>query len=600
MPALRLITEKIFRPIQVYITKPNSRLCLEISEHLEDVDGVKIVDQKDKPDVIVHIVGLGESEYSETLSHTSELHTLLDKALQCRAKFILVKTKNYPDLGKTAVSMISQFSRLFKLTYTVLEIDTKDSDHDIASEVIRSFVHGFKPKEKVKKIVEKKVVNHRTYKLALGVFFVLGLLQLTFVFGAEKWQQDLMSLKSGNFWNYFLSINYIFAPIPKIVWEKRGGSLDALKTSQRQINQFVNEKQKYLASWDAYLKKPESQALNEVQENLQSLLEKAGFLQAISNNSELNMTRIKLSKINSIFSELPYLFGFKSTVKYLILNQNKKDEIVDVTIASVEGGKVTSTKNYTAGFLDGQLRGEVNPPEDFKLATGISKWGIKYVNWDPDFNQVAARAAWFISKQLNVGVDVVVGTHMNFEELEKISSETLLSKLESREITIVNIHEPKSQLSRVGWDGGLDYQICKQTKGCVSDFMFNKNTFNYASNAWLDIRIKEDTIDHAFKAVFADDKNYWRVLIPGKVFVGQAKTADLNYSTNYQMDKSLKYRLFIPNQPGVKEGNIKINIKFNPNWKVIASEKAVVAMPGELEYNSDLSRPFLVDLTFNK
>lgn len=600
MPALRLITEKIFRPIQVYITKPSSRLGLEISEYLEGISGVKTIGPNDKPDVVVHIIGFGESEYSETLSHTSELHLFLDKALTNKANFILVKTKSYPDLGKTAVSMISQFSRLFKLTYTVLEVDTKDSDQDIASEVIRSFVHGFKPKEKVKKIVEKKVVNHGTYKLALGVFFVLGLLQLTFVFGVEKWQQDLLVLKSGNFWNYFLSINYIFAPIPKIVWEKRGGSLDALKTNQQQINQFVKEKQKYLQSWDNYLKKPEIQTLDVVQENLQPLLEKAGFLQATFDNSELNLTRIKLSKINSIFPELSYLFGFKSPVKYLILSQNNKDEVTSVVLVSVENGKVVSTKNYATDFLDEQLKGEVNPPEDFKLATGISKWGIKYVNWDSDFNQVAAKAAWFISKQLNGGVDVVVGTHMSFTELEKISGETLLNKLESREITIVNIHESKSQLSRVGWDGGLDYQTCKQVKDCVSDFLFNKNTFNYASSAWLDIRINPTTIDHVFKAVFADEKNYWRVSTPDKVFTGQTKTADLSYSTNYQMDKNLKYRLSIPNQPGAKEGSLKINIKFNPAWKVIASEKPVIAMPGELEYNSDLSHPFLVDLTFNK
>lgn len=585
MPALRFITEKIFGPVQVYVTRPKLPLAAEIIFQLNNIPGIKIVNHGEKADILIHLIGFDDSEYAETLSHTSELHAHLDKALQNRAKFILVKTKNFADLGRAAITMVSQFGRLFKLTYTILETDQ-------ASEVIKTFVHGFVPVKAMpagRQVVEK-LETHTKFWLFIILFFALALFQLTFVFGIKQWQTNQDKLRTGVFWNYFLSVNSVFAPIPKIVWEKRGGNFEALKSKQNQINAYADGYKSYLASWEVFWQRPEIQTLEQVQDRLRFLLEKASFLQTVSDNEDLNKTRTKLSKINAIFSEIPYLLGLKSQVRYLVLSQNSKGEITEVNLAVVENGKVISSKNYKSEFLDGLLVGEVIPPSDFKTATGISKWGIRYVNWDPDFNQVAVKAAWFISKQLNVGIDVVVGTSLDFSELEKMSMNSLLDKLESRQISVVNLHETHSQLGKVGWNGGIDTS---------SDFLYNKNTSNLPYNSWLDIQIKSGLVEHTFKAVFSDDKNYWRILTPTKMFSGQSKTAEVSYSTPFNVNNN-SYRLLIPNQPGVFGGNLRVNIKFDPAWKVIVSEKAVVAMPGELEYNTDLSYPFIIDLTFNK
>lgn len=617
MPALKFITEKIFGPVKIYVSRPKLALSREIVFHLENLVGIKIVDHNEVADIILHLVGFEAGEYLETVSHTYELHSQLDKALSDKAKFILVKSKNYKVLGEAAVAMVSQFGRLFKLKYTIVEIDTKIPASIQAEEVIKKFIHSFKtqnldikPKNTPQPSEHKK---QKLFDLLLVGFLILALLQLSFVLGVGKWQvnqyktleavsqenlaEAMYQAKWGNFLGNILELNSIFAPVPKLVWEQKGGNFMHLKSVQKTISNYMEANTAYLNSWQNFWKEPEIVALEQVQNSLQSLLEKLNYLQAISQNPLLGDARGKLTKINTIFAEIPYLLGMKSQVKYLVLSQNNKNQVQAVQIIVVENGKIVSSRNMTAEYLDSQLKGEVLPPEDFVKATGISKWGIVYVNWDPDFNKVAAKAAWFISKQLNTGIDVVVGTHLEISDLEKVESNVinlgnfLLDNLESRQINIVNLHESNSQLGKTGWDGGMDLH---------SDFIYNKNTIDLPFNSWLDIQIKSDSLEHTFKSVYFDDKNYWRIVTPTKTISGQSKIAEVNYSLPFKTSNYFRYKLSVLNQPGFKNGKMRVNIKFDQSLKVISSQKAAVALPGELEYNTDLSRPFVIDLTFSK
>ena len=622
MPALRLISEKIFAPVTIFVTRPKLALAAEIISQLADRSNIKVVDKESRAEVVIHLVGFEGSEFSETISHTSELHGFLDKALKDKAKFILVKTTNYEALGKAAVTMTTQFGRLFKLTFTVLEVDLKMGIVSQAEEVIKHFVHNYKYSKPVQKKPEKLPIPTPTsFKLAFATFIFLAVLQLTFVIGVGQWQkmqtQTVEAIAQENWkkvginslvgkgWKVFLNFNSFLAPIPKIIWEKRGGDFDQFNLIKDKINNYLTVKNEYLELWKEFFKYPEVKVLDNLSEKLQELIEESGYLQAITGNTDLNKSRVRMTRINTVFNKLPYLFGLKSQVKYLVLSQDEKDEVTAVLLASVENGKIIDSKSYTAKFLDDQLKGEVVPPEDFKQATGISKWGITYVNWDPDFNQVAAKAAWFVSKQLNMGVDIVVGTHLSLNDLNKITDRInkneiddmlalgnfLQNKLETRQITLVDLHDNGSEFSKAGWDGGV---------GFSSDFLYNKNTTDKPFSSWLDVKISLTSVDYIFKAVYSDDKNYWRVVTPGKTFTGQSKTADLSYSLPFKTEKGIKYRLAVPNQPGNAKGKMDINIKYDPSWKVVASEKALVALPGELEYNTDLSRPFLIDLAFDK
>ena len=62
--------------------------------------------------------------------------------------------------------------------------------------------------------------------------------------------------------------------------------------------------------------------------------------------------------------------------------------------------------------LDGQLKGHVDPPAPMRDLLGQEHWYLRDSNWDPDFKESAARAAWFYEKEGGVPVDGVIAINV--------------------------------------------------------------------------------------------------------------------------------------------------------------------------------------------
>lgn len=110
--------------------------------------------------------------------------------------------------------------------------------------------------------------------------------------------------------------------------------------------------------------------------------------------------------------------GFKESKKYLVLLQNSNElRPSGGFISSV--GKMTFDEGVLSDFviqdvyaLDGQLKGHVDPPVPIRELLGPEHWYLRDSNWDPDFKESAARAAWFYEKEMGEVVDGVIAVSL--------------------------------------------------------------------------------------------------------------------------------------------------------------------------------------------
>ena len=157
--------ESFSKNIRVLITRVGLPLGREIENKLKELKRFEIVScQNPSPalineepfDVVIHLAGFDPPSFAETLYHTSILHQLLDLCLKHKAKFILVLPANNTSLKDVAISLVSQFHKLFSVSYELIELGEKEILSDAADEVIKRFVHRTHL-QKLKKISLEKI-----------------------------------------------------------------------------------------------------------------------------------------------------------------------------------------------------------------------------------------------------------------------------------------------------------------------------------------------------------------------------------------------------------------------------------------------------------
>lgn len=124
---------------------------------------------------------------------------------------------------------------------------------------------------------------------------------------------------------------------------------------------------------------------------------------------------------------LPQLLGNEEKKTYLILFQNNMELrptggfIGSFALATFEKGRLLDYEVHDVYSADGQLRGYVEPPEKLKEFLGLSGWFLRDSNWDPNFPTSAARAEWFLEKEIGRSVDGVIAVDLFL--LQKILKE---------------------------------------------------------------------------------------------------------------------------------------------------------------------------------
>ena len=130
--------------------------------------------------------------------------------------------------------------------------------------------------------------------------------------------------------------------------------------------------------------------------------------------------REKLLLTKRIIGEFPALTGVEKPTTYLILFQNNMELrptggfIGSFALASFDGGRLTNLQVSDVYAADGQLKGHVEPPLPIKNYLGEANWYLRDSNWDADFPTSASRAEWFLDKEIDQGVDGVVGLDLEF------------------------------------------------------------------------------------------------------------------------------------------------------------------------------------------
>jgi len=147
---------------------------------------------------------------------------------------------------------------------------------------------------------------------------------------------------------------------------------------------------------------------------------------------------------------LPDLVGVYDKKTYLILLQNNMELrptggfIGSFALVTFDGGKLIDFQVLDVYSADGQLKGHVEPPEPIRRYLGEAGWYLRDSNFSPDFLVSAARAAWFLEKEIGRKVDGVVGIDLFlaqrilqavgpvelFDYQEKIDADNLFERAE--------------------------------------------------------------------------------------------------------------------------------------------------------------------------
>lgn len=122
----------------------------------------------------------------------------------------------------------------------------------------------------------------------------------------------------------------------------------------------------------------------------------------------------------SILDVSPSLFGFPSKKTYLVLFQNNMELrpgggfIGSYGLVTVDNGRITDFTPHDVYEADGQLKGHVEPPYVIRRFIPQQHWYLRDSNFDIDFAQNGANAAFFLKQETGQAVDGVIGIDLSF------------------------------------------------------------------------------------------------------------------------------------------------------------------------------------------
>lgn len=135
---------------------------------------------------------------------------------------------------------------------------------------------------------------------------------------------------------------------------------------------------------------------------------------------DLTAVRQSAGDMDKLLSLFLSLAGFNGPRTYLILFQNSMELrptggfIGSVGVASFADGRLSNLDIEDVYTFDGQLKGHVDPPTPIRDILSQEHWYLRDSNWDPDFQESGARAAWFYEKETGSSVDGVIGISTPF------------------------------------------------------------------------------------------------------------------------------------------------------------------------------------------
>lgn len=583
MPALNFISEIISTKTIIVITNVRQAISAQVSQFLKqtkDLEVVEIVDANTStlPDshinVVIHFAGFDKPSLAQTLYHTSALHRLMDYCLQHRAKFILVLPEKSSAQQQTAITLAQQFAADFDLKYTITTIPDNIETSQAAEEIIHTFIHSFKiPAKSISPqpliITTDKVEKDKYFvKAIIGFIGILLLPFLVFAIGVVILIVSLGcgrdNLNSGN-WQPAQNCGRIATTTSKFLlleshWIPEFNTYDLFIASGR-----LGQNLQALGQTGDLISSGHYEEANNL---LPSVLEQLAYSEAELRKTPqseafvptISAARSLLTKANLVLPSLQNI-QMAAKQKWLILLQDSDELrptggfIDNFALVTLENGAVTDVQLYDTESTDGLLRGQVDPPTDFAKISRQNNWYLRDSNWDPDFPKSAAKAAWFVSKELDVKIDGVVGVNLQLERqlarLLNIKSDSeskvlagdlltklktlskkqqhqvevfLMHQLETRQLEITALDDGEN-FALTHWDGGLSCCALDTFYIVDSNVGVNKVNSQIVTAYKLGITKTTEAINYRFDLSYTNNSpsaawplgdyaNYVRLLVP--------------------------------------------------------------------------------------
>ncbi len=571
MSALKFISEIASPHTVVLISGTNQSLAAEVSQLLKQKQSIQVVEISDANtqsfsnqdvNVILHFAGFDAPSLAQTLYHTSTLHRILDFSLKTNAKFIMVLPETQSPEQQTAISLISQFGKNFSLHYSLLSIPQNIEERTAAVEIIRSFIHGFTPKEIVKETAPEVkppdiIFTHKPTNIVQNdnhvriILVSVLMVCLAFLMEVGVWSSSLYCAFRGVInWQYGVVQNcssvakvssQLLVTQLKIVNQQR---LFATGNKAADSLQTISELQKAVSThdWDSVgeLLPLVSEGLAYLQAELpQTPTSLFGLTNFQNIRESLGRLQIAWPALNRI-AKSPHQ-------TWLVLLQDAKEIratggfLEKFALVNMENGKVTDVQFYDTENSDSQLRGQVDPPDDMIMATRQQNWYLRDGNWDADFSKTAEKASWFVGKEIGRQVDGVVGLNTTWlqniaevlgeseltfspEVLEKIKSVSLVQKnkiwlavltgLNDRQIFVHDLNI-NTEILAAGWGGKTSENNCLAGTKCLSDSVYfvdsnvgiNKVNPHIQLSYKLDAKISNNKIQYTYILTYANQSN---------------------------------------------------------------------------------------------
>lgn len=279
---------------------------------------------------------------------------------------------------------------------------------------------------------------------------------------------------------------------------------------------------------------------------------------------QLSQLKEVISKVQSIGESYTTFFPIDQKVTYAVILQDNTElrpsggYIDAIVLITLEEGKLTNMELISSQAADANLKGEVASPADFKSIVGETKWFLRDSNWEVDHPSAAKQMAWFLQKELDRQIDVVISANSttlmdwleitgpvkigsrevnskNFSseyishlqtqtqtesfiylvteklidrvktakpnQLKKLSEQALASLI-SRQTLIYPITMSAQSLESVGWSGGVGPAGCRSQLNCVREYVYpidtniaaNKTDYFVTKTAKLDLEIRKEAV----------------------------------------------------------------------------------------------------------
>ncbi|MBI4099797.1 DUF4012 domain-containing protein, partial [Candidatus Microgenomates bacterium] len=103
---------------------------------------------------------------------------------------------------------------------------------------------------------------------------------------------------------------------------------------------------------------------------------------------------------------------------YLVVFQNSAELrptggfIGSYALVTMASGRLIGFKIYDIYAADGQLRGNIAPPDEILHFLGQPSWFMRDANFSPDWPLTARRLEWFLEKETGIKADGVIGINL--------------------------------------------------------------------------------------------------------------------------------------------------------------------------------------------